>query len=146
MTAVFVDTNVLVYARDASNPEKQAQAMRWLEALWRTRSGRVGYQVLHEYYSVVTQRLHPGLDRESARADIRRLLLWEPVPLDQRVAEGAWTIQDRFQCSWWDALIVSATKVAGCGYLLTEDLQHEAQLGSVLVVDPFRRQPEDVLG
>lgn len=30
MTAVFVDTNVLVYARDASHPEKQARAMQWL--------------------------------------------------------------------------------------------------------------------
>jgi len=119
--------------------------MRWLEALWRTRSGRVDYQVPHEYYSVVTQRLHRGLDRESARADVRRLLLWEPVPLDGRVTEGAWAIQDRFHCLWWDALIVSAASVARCGYLLTEDLQHAAQLGSVLVIDPFRRGPEDVL-
>ncbi len=63
-----------------------------------------------------------------------------------RVTEGAWAVQDRFQCSRWDALIVSAAKVAGCGYLLTEDLQHDARLGSVLVIDPFRRGPEDVLG
>ncbi|MHB0978908.1 MAG: PIN domain-containing protein [Thermoleophilia bacterium] len=145
MTAVFVDTNVLVYARDASHPEKQARAMQWLEALWRTRAGRVGYQVLHEYYSVVTQRLQPGLDRGTARADVRRLLLWEPLPLDQRVAEGAWAIQDRFQCSWRDALIVSAARVSGCGYLLSEDLQHEAQLGSVRVIDPFRSLPEDIV-
>ena len=31
MTAkVFVDTNVLVYSRDASEPHKQAQAMAWM--------------------------------------------------------------------------------------------------------------------
>ncbi len=146
MAAVFVDTNVLVYARDASYPEKQVQAGLWLEALWRARAGRVGYQVLHEFYSVVTQRLQPGLDRETARADVRRLLLWDPVPIDLRVTEGAWALQDRFQLSWWDALVVSAARVAGCEYLLTEDLQHETQLGSVLVVDPFRRAPETVLG
>ncbi|MBU2601811.1 MAG: PIN domain-containing protein, partial [Actinobacteria bacterium] len=87
-----------------------------------------------------------GLDCGTARADVRRLLLWEPVPLDQRIAEGAWAIQDRFQCSWWDALIMSAARVAGCGYLLSEDLQHDVQLGSVRVIDPFRLVPEDIVG
>lgn len=41
---------------------------------------------------------------------------------------------------------MSAARVAGCGYLLSEDLQHEAQLGSVRVVDPFRSLPEDMVG
>ena len=34
---VFVDTNVLVYARDASELEKQPLAARWLQALWPAR-------------------------------------------------------------------------------------------------------------
>lgn len=33
---VFVDANLLVYARDASEPEKQPQALEWIEHLWRT--------------------------------------------------------------------------------------------------------------
>ena len=46
---VFVDTNVLVYSRDASEPPKQAQAMDWLRHLWNTRTGRLSYQVLQEF-------------------------------------------------------------------------------------------------
>ena len=145
MVAVFVDTNVLVYARDAAYPEKQVQAMRWLEALWASRAGRLSHQVLNEYYDVVTRRLQPGLDRATARADVRRLLVWDPVVVDRRVIEGAWTLQDRFQTSWWDALIVSAAREAGCGFLVSEDMQHDAQLGTVRVIDPFRARPEDVL-
>ena len=51
----FVDTNALVYARDASEPARQAAAERWLRLLWTTRSGRVSAQVLNAYYSVVTE-------------------------------------------------------------------------------------------
>ena len=40
MTAkVFVDTNVLVYSRDASEPHKQAQAMAWMAHLWQHQDG-----------------------------------------------------------------------------------------------------------
>jgi len=53
MTApAFVDTNVLLYARDASEPAKQRLAAWWLEHLWRSRFGRTSTRVLSEYYVV----------------------------------------------------------------------------------------------
>jgi predicted nucleic acid-binding protein len=67
---VFVDTNVLVYARDASEPDKQPQALAWTEHLWRTRTARLSFQVLQEYYAATTRKLKPGLSPEQARADI----------------------------------------------------------------------------
>jgi len=45
---VFVDTNVLVYAKDVSQPEKQATAAAWIEHLW-TSAGGLTMQVLQEY-------------------------------------------------------------------------------------------------
>jgi predicted nucleic acid-binding protein len=78
----FVDTNVLVYARDASEVEKQARAQEWLEPLWRRRSGRTSFQVLSEFYVTVTQKLSPGMAPEEARRDVRNLLVWQPQPLD----------------------------------------------------------------
>jgi predicted nucleic acid-binding protein len=58
---VFVDTNVLVFARDASEPVKQPQAAAWIDHLWRTRTARLSFQVLQEYYATTTRRLKPGL-------------------------------------------------------------------------------------
>jgi predicted nucleic acid-binding protein len=69
------------------------------------------------------------------------LLTWSPLPVDVRVMEGAWFLQDRHQLSWWDALIVSAAQVADCHYLLTENLQEYQEFGKVLVINPFRRSP-----
>lgn len=44
----FVDTNVLVYARDAAESAKQAAAEAWLRELWDSRRGRISHQVLQE--------------------------------------------------------------------------------------------------
>jgi predicted nucleic acid-binding protein len=141
---VFVDTNLLVYCRDASEPEKQAQAATWMSALWEQRTGRLSFQVLQEYYMTVTAKLSPGLSRELARREVRMLLAWRPLAVDERLLEGAWLLQDRHKLSWWDALIVAAAQSAGCRYLLSEDFQEGYDWGDLTTVNPFHTGAEDL--
>jgi len=138
----FVDTNLLVYSRDASEPEKQQKAMKWMTRLWHDKSGRLSYQVLQEFYITVTHKLDPGLPTDIARMDVRSLMSWQPLSASATVMERAWTIQDRYGLSWWDALIVSAAQTAECSYLLTEDLQDKQDFGNVQVINPFHSTPE----
>jgi predicted nucleic acid-binding protein len=138
----FVDSNVLIYSRDTSDIEKHRRARAWMSHLWATRRGRLSYLVLQEFYVTVTEKLRPGLDRKSAQRDVQSLLTWRPVTVDGLVLEGAWSLQERHRLSWWDSLIAAAAQVAGCTYLLTEDLQHDSVLGTVRVVNPFRVSPE----
>jgi predicted nucleic acid-binding protein len=77
---------------------------------------------------------------------VRTLLPWQPVTIDARVVEAAWQIQDRHRLSWWDSLTAAAAQVAGCEYLLTEDLQDDQALGPVRVVNPFRVSPGTLSG
>jgi predicted nucleic acid-binding protein len=63
---VFVDTNILLYARDASEPEKQAAASARLDELWAARTGRLSVQVLNEFFVNATRKLDPGLTPEEA--------------------------------------------------------------------------------
>ncbi len=139
---VFVDTNVLVYARDSSESAKQAQAANWMAALWERRAGRLSYQVLQEFYITVTMKLSPGLNKEFARRDVRTLGAWQPIAADYRALEGAWLLQDRYRFSWWDALIVAAAQLSNCQYLLSEDFQEDLDLGSLKVIHPFHQQPD----
>ena len=145
MTAIFVDTNVLVYAIDAGKRSKQARAAAWMDAMWVSRRGRLSFQVLQEFYVTVTQKLTPGLDRDRARAEVRNLLVWRPLAIAPAVLEGAWVVQERFSVSWWDSLIVSAAQVSGCQFLLTEDLQDGQDLDGTQVVNPFTNPPETIL-
>jgi predicted nucleic acid-binding protein len=141
---VFVDTNVLVYARDASEPEKQVRAADWMATLWERRAGRVSYQVLQEFYVTVTAKLSPGLDKELARRDVRTLGSWQPISTDHRVLERAWLLQDRYRLPWWDTLIVAAAQLSVCQYLLSEDFQKSIEFGSLKVIHPFIQRPEDL--
>ena len=134
---VFVDTNILVYARDSSEKDKQVVAKQWMAYLWENHCGRLSYQSCNEYYVVTTQRLVPGLSKEEARNDIRALKAWNPLSINQNVIENGWRIQDRYQFSWWDSLIVSAAQILECKYLLSEDLQHEQKIDGVMILNPF---------
>ncbi len=145
MTAsVFVDTNVLLYARDTSEKTKHPLATHWLDALWGQHRGRLSYQVLNEYYVTVTRKLRPGLSREAAQADVRDLMAWHPVGVDEPLLEDAWWLEQRFGLNYWDAQIVAAARAAGCRHLLTEDLQHGQDLDGVVVVDPFVTRPDEL--
>lgn len=143
MTAlVFVDTNVLLYAADTRDARKQKDAQAWREFLWGTGRGRISFQVIQEFYANAL-RIRPSAAGE-ARAEARDLLGWEPIAIDEAVLERAWTTQDRYQLSFWDALVVAAAKEAGCAYLLTEDLQAGQELDGVMVVNPFVTGPEQI--
>lgn len=143
---VFVDTNVLVYVRDRSEEEKQRLAAAWMAVLWESRRGRLSHQVLQEYYVTATSRLEPPRPLEDVREDVWALRSWKPHAPDYETMETAWTVQDRFGLSGWDALIVAAALRTGSRWLLTEDLQDGQDLMGVTVVNPFRHAPEEVLG
>ncbi len=118
--------------------------MAWMDHLWNEHTGRLSFQVLNEFYVTVTNKLEPGMNLQSAREDVRFLLAWHPIPVDARVVEGAWHIQDRYRLPWWDALVVSAAHVGDCRYLLTEDLQEKQNLGNVKVINPFHTSPKSI--
>ena len=144
MSAVFVDSNVLVYARDASEPRKQPRALEWLERLWQERSGRLSVQVLQEYYVTVTAKLKPGLPAALARADVRLLQAWDPLRPDATDLERAWHIEERHRLSFWDAMIVAAAVRVQADLLLTEDLQDGQLIEGVRIINPFKH-PVDAL-
>ena len=103
---VFVDTNILLYARDRSEPNKQAVAEACLVELWEDRNGCVSVQVLNEFFVNATQKLDPGLTRNEAWEDVEALAAWQPVPLDMPLIARGFALQERYKLSYWDALIV----------------------------------------
>lgn len=145
---VFVDTNVLVYREDGSDPDKQYRAVGWIEHLARHRSARISIQVLQELYATLTRKVTPAFDAHEAQGIVRDLAVWQPVAVNMPIMERAWQLQARYSLSWWDALIVGAAQASGCSVLLTEDLQHGQLFDRVRVIDPFSspgRTPQQVL-
>jgi predicted nucleic acid-binding protein len=139
---IFVDSNVFLYATDEADPAKQQAARHWRAELWRSRRGRVNFQVLGEFFVNAVRKKAEA--RDEARAEVRDLLAWSPVIADAVLLEQGWKIQDRYRLSYWDALIVAAAKASACRYLLTEDLQSGQAVDGIEVVNPFLRAPESI--
>lgn len=138
MTAlVFVDSDVLLYWRDATEPAKQGLAEEWLTRLWRAGTGRTSCQVLNEFYVNATRKLRPGLDPDDAWDDVCALGRWNPLPVSLDLLARSREIERRHRLSWWDSLIVAAAQAQNCALLLSEDFQDGARFGSVVVRSPF---------
>ena len=97
---VFVDTNVIVYRYDTRVPTKQSRADDWLKLVWSSRSGRLSFQVLQEFYATTTRKLRPAMAAVEAQRIVRGLAAWRPVPIDLPVLENAWFLEERFALSW----------------------------------------------
>jgi len=146
VSTVFVDTNVLLYGVDDREPVKRDRARLWLALCWERRCGRLSTQVLNEFYANVRKKFSSALSAGDARADVRRYQNWTPWIIDQPTIESAWAVESRYGISYWDALMVAAAQHQGCRWLLTEDLQHEQDIGGVQIINPFIVGPEALQG
>lgn len=137
MSSTFVDTNVLVYAHDASDAARQPVAARLLDDLWRARAGVLSTQVLTELYAVVTRKFDPPMSRREARALVDAYAAWPVVQVDPPLIVAASALEEQHSLSFWDALIVEAARRAGASRLVSEDLQHGRRIAGLVVANPF---------
>lgn len=137
----FVDSNLLLYYIDPVEADKRALAEEWLQALWLSGTGRLSWQVLHEFYwnAVKKMRLAPARAREI----VTDLSNWRPVDSSLGLMQQAWEWTDAAQLSYWDALILAAAQRSGARYLLSEDFQDEREYADIKVLNPFTRSPSE---
>ena len=131
----FVDTNILLYAYDHSEPAKQAKAEALLNELWERRTGCLSIQVLQEFYVNATRKLL--LEPPAARQIIEDYALWlvhAPTTAD---VVNAIDLQDAHQLSFWDAMIVQSALTLGCEVLWSEDLNPGQRFGALELRTPF---------
>lgn len=133
----FVDTNVLLYAYDAAEVDKQPVARATLDRLWADRAGTLSTQVLQEFYNAATRKLSPPLRRAEAREIIDLYTAWPVILLDPALILAATRLEEEHQLSFWDALVIEAARLAGAERLLTEDLEHGQVVEGIRIENPF---------
>jgi len=65
-------------------------------------------------------------------------LAWQVVVNNGDSILEALELEERYQISFWDALVIQATGAAGAEVLYSEDLSDGQIYGSVRVINPFR--------
>ena len=133
----FVDTNILMYAHDASTGAKHERARTLVEELWRTRSGVVSTQVLQELCVNLRRKAGRPLELKATRDLVADYLSWQVVVNTGDSILEALDLEARYRISFWDALVVQAAQAAGAEVLYSEDLAGGQLFGTVRVVNPL---------
>lgn len=135
----FLDSNVILYLVDETDPRKSDIAEETIMSSLRTRDAAVSYQVVQEVFNVVTRKLATPMTANDALAFFDRFVnpLWSVMP-SVALYRSALELQDRYQYSFYDSLIIAAALEAGCSRILSEDLHDGQQIEGLTVVNPFR--------
>ncbi|AOO83590.1 PIN domain-containing protein [Bosea vaviloviae] len=137
---VFVDTNVLIYARDENAAEKRTIAVRWLREL--AVGGRliVNLQVLNELTRWVLR--NESVPLATARSRVDELRRFGESGLQASHVALAWSVRQRLGYQWFDCLLLAWATAEGCRYFLSEDMGHETRYGDLTIINPFRVDPD----
>lgn len=132
---IFIDTNILVYTVDNSNPEKKKAAKKLLAEIIRRHMGVISTQVMQEYYVVATRKLQ--MDPVISKALLTHLQKFEIVSISPQIIFNAIDCSILNRLSFWDALIITAAASAKCTEIWTEDLNHDQVIQGVRIKNPF---------
>ena len=132
----FLDTNVLLYMFDETDPDKRRLARSLVYRSLEKGSGCISYQVVQETMNVVTRKL--GVTPEAARRLLDDVLvpLWRISPT-ANLYRRALSLQSQYRFSFYDSLIAAAALEAGCARLYTEDLQDGQLIHGLTIRNPF---------
>ena len=131
----FFDTDILLYADDASALEKQDRAIRLITDHQRRSSLVISLQVMQEYYAAATRKL--GVDAELAQRKVELLARGRVVRLAEADVVAAIELHRLTGIAFWDSLIAHAARLAGATVLFSEDFQHGRVIAGIRVANPF---------
>ncbi|MEJ2054568.1 MAG: PIN domain-containing protein [Calditrichaceae bacterium] len=134
----FIDTNIIVYANDASSVLKNQIAKNIILSGIHNDNIVISAQVLSEFYVTVTRKIKKTLKPEIALQEIELLRSVEIIEIDYDLIIQAIELSLKFQLSYWDSLIIATALNSKCSILYTEDLSHNQIIEGLRIVDPFR--------
>jgi len=135
-SSVFLDTNILVYSVDRSEPEKESRAVEVIDFVQRSGNGTISPQVIAEFISA-SRRVRPKLTQVQVdRVIDPALRTFALLPINAAVTREALRCWRRYSISYWDAQIWATARIAGVDVILSEDCP-AAELEGVRYINPF---------
>lgn len=135
----FIDTNVLIYTFDQSDPVKKEKAIRLVGEALEEGSGIVSFQVVQEFLSAALHKFKKPLSGDEISGYYEEILgpLCGIYP-DAELYRKALRIHRETQYHFYDSLIIASALEAGCKTLYSEDLQNGRRIAGLAIKDPFR--------
>ena len=137
----ILDTNILVYAHDPGEPDRQGKAITLLLDLRLRGAGLLSVQSLGEFFSAITRPKDGNPPRLSPREALEQITRFASAfeILDVTpfiVLEAGRGVRDH-QLSYHDAQIWATARLNQAPLVLSEDFQDGQVLEGVRFVNPF---------
>jgi predicted nucleic acid-binding protein len=132
----FLDTNVLVYAYDPSEPRKQKIAQSLVR---RAVVGEIAAssQVLAEFAATLLHKMKPPAKPDGVLAVLDLLGPIMLVPLDGDVVLRAVQARAQYGIHFYDGMILAAAERGGCQKIWSEDFNDTQKYFGIVVENPF---------
>jgi predicted nucleic acid-binding protein len=134
-----IDTNILVYAFDDSEPIKQPQARQFIRARVSAADSILLWQVAGEFLGCLRRWESAGrVSPDDVVSYFDEVLMYFPLVIPTReVLLHSQRLTSRYSLSHWDSMVVAASSEAQADTLYSEDMQHEQVYDGVKVLNPF---------
>ena len=132
----FLDSNVLIYAYDVSNPVKQRIA-RALVGTALAGGIVMSTQVLAEFAATLLHKLSPAARPEDLIAALDALGPIKLISPDGDIVRRAVEAHAAYGLHFYDGMIVAAAERAGCERIWSEDYNSGQKYFGIAVVNPF---------
>lgn len=132
----FLDTNILVYAYDASQPRKQQVAR---ELVLRGIAGEaiISAQVLAELAATLLHKLIPAASGKDVTAILDAVSPIKAIPGDSEMVRRAVEATGSYGIHFYDGMIIAAAERGGSGRIWSEDLNAGQKYFGIRVENPF---------
>ncbi len=133
----FLDTNILLYAYDPSDPKKQLIAH---ELVRKALAGQllVSTQVLAEYAAVLLHKISPPAPPKQLRMILNALAPIKVILPDGDMVRRAVEAHEDYGVRFYDGMIIAAAERGGCPKILSEDFNAGQKYFGIVVENPFR--------
>src|SRR5215470_5047277 len=133
----FLDSNVLVYAYDVSDSQKQRLAQDLVRKAIAGESV-ISTQVLAEFAATLLHKLSPPVAQGDVLVILHALGPIRLVVPDGDIVRRAVEARASYGLHFYDAMIVAAAERAGCKRLLSEDSNAGQTYFGITAENPFK--------
>ena len=136
----LIDTNILVYAYDASEGNKHKASRILLKTVWEEGGGIVCLQNLMEFFVVITKKVENPISIRDAKTIIEDILKsknWKIIDRDTDTLLKAIDMAFEYRIHLWDALIVACMKENDIVEIVTENKIDFEKIPEIKVAIPF---------
>jgi predicted nucleic acid-binding protein len=132
----FLDTSVLVYGYDASDPRKRRVAQ---DLIRKALLGEIvtSTQVLAEFASTLLHKLNPPARPKDVGVLLDALGPIKLIATDGDTVRRAVEARGQYGIHFYDGMIVAAAERAGCKRIWSEELNAGQRYFGIVVENPF---------